>query len=78
MKELKHVRFDITVQAPFVHRDHEKIFFTPLPNLPDTVEAEVFVSWKEDAYVISVPDETWPFVLTRGCHPSYRVEATPG
>lgn len=68
MKGLKHVRIDIIVKAPYMHREHENIFFTPLLDLPLGLEAEVCVCWTKD---ISVPvDETWPFILTRDmvCH----------
>jgi hypothetical protein len=64
MKGLKHERIDINVKAPYMHREHEKIIYAPLLDLPVGVEVEVCVCWKKD---ISVPvDETWPFILTRG------------
>ncbi|KAF1846477.1 uncharacterized protein K460DRAFT_367246 [Cucurbitaria berberidis CBS 394.84] len=63
MKGLNHLRVDIFVWAPYIHAEHEALFFSPLTNLGDSVKVEVRVCWEKDS---SVPEEEiWPFIVSR-------------
>ncbi|OAL04292.1 hypothetical protein IQ06DRAFT_96227 [Phaeosphaeriaceae sp. SRC1lsM3a] len=54
MRGLKHIRFDIYIQAPHIYWTHENIFFLPVEELGHKLRTEVRVNWTKNATVPNV------------------------